>query len=117
MATLLVVDDDPVTQVFLEGMLLQEGHHVLLASDGQQALDRLDDPNSCDLILMDIQMPVLDGYQTTQQIKARMLQQGVFVPVVFLTSVQTDQELVRCLECGGDDFINKPPNPILLRFY
>ncbi|MBF0189722.1 MAG: response regulator [Magnetococcales bacterium] len=112
-ATLMVVDDDPVTRVFLEEMLRQEGHRVVLAANGQEALDHLDD-HDYDLILMDIQMPVLDGYQTTQRIKARMTAGGL-VPVVFLTSVQTDRELARCLECGGDDFINKPPSPTILR--
>lgn len=113
MATVLIVDDDPGTQMFLEALLSQEGYQVILAANGQEALDRFD-KNDCDLVLMDIQMPVLDGYQTTQRIKAR-LRHGWFVPVVFLTSVQTDRELARCLECGGDDFINKPPSPVLLK--
>ena len=113
MPAILVVDDDPGARIFLEELLRQEGYQVILAADGQEALIRLDEMD-CDLILMDIQMPVLDGYQTTQRIKARG-QQEWFVPVIFLTSVQTDCELARCLECGGDDFINKPPNPIILK--
>ena len=113
MASILIVDDDPGTQIFLEELLTQDGYHVLLASDGQEALTRLDE-KSCDLVLMDIQMPVMDGYQTTQQIKSSG-QQEWFVPVIFLTSVQTDRELAKCLECGGDDFLNKPPNPIILK--
>ncbi|MBF0626981.1 MAG: response regulator [Magnetococcales bacterium] len=113
MATIMVVDDAPETRIFLDALLCQEGHHVVLSADGQEALNFLDD-NTYDLILMDIQMPIMDGYQATQQIKARM-RPGENVPVIFLTSVQTDRELARCLECGGDDFLNKPPSPILLK--
>ncbi|MBF0462562.1 MAG: fused response regulator/phosphatase [Magnetococcales bacterium] len=112
MTTILIVDDDPGTRLFLEELLHREGYRVILAADGQEALARLDE-GDCDLVLMDIRMPVLDGYQTTRQFRAR--QQAWFVPVIFLTSVQTDQELARCLECGGDDFLTKPPNPVILR--
>ncbi|MEO5333176.1 MAG: SpoIIE family protein phosphatase [Magnetococcus sp. YQC-5] len=112
MATILVTDDDPVTRIFMEELLRQEGHHVLLAADGQEALVLLEEQD-CDLIFMDIQMPVLDGYLATRRIKAMRPQW--FVPVIFLTSVQTDRELAHCLECGGDDFINKPPSPIILK--
>lgn len=113
MATILIVDDDPVIQIFLQELLRQEGYGVALVSDGREALDFFG-RKSCDLILMDINMPVLDGYQTTRQIKSAMLNDW-FVPVVFLTSVQSDQELAHCLECGGDDFINKPPSPVILK--
>ena len=114
MPVILVVDDDPETRIFLEELLRQEGYSVLLATDGQEALARLDS-GWCDLVLMDILMPVMDGYQATQLIKTRGQQQAWFLPVIFLTSVQTDRELARCLECGGDDFLTKPPNPIILK--
>ncbi|MEO5368722.1 MAG: SpoIIE family protein phosphatase [Magnetococcus sp. DMHC-1] len=113
MAVILVVEDDPVTQIYLEELLRQDGHRVVLASDGLEALACLD-KNIFDLILMDIQMPTLDGYETVRRFKEGT-QPEWFVPVIFLTSVETDQELVRCLECGGDDFIRKPANPIILR--
>ncbi|MBF0416312.1 MAG: fused response regulator/phosphatase [Magnetococcales bacterium] len=113
MATILIVDDDPVIKAFLEEFLRQEGYDVALAENGQEALEFLEH-HACDLILMDINMPVLDGYQTTRQIKSTM-QMDWFVPVVFLTSVQSDRELAHCLECGGDDFINKPPSPVILK--
>ncbi|MBF0140625.1 MAG: fused response regulator/phosphatase [Magnetococcales bacterium] len=113
MPAILVVDDDPGTRIFLEELLQQEGYRVVQASDGQEALNCLEE-GECDLILMDIQMPVLDGYQATQRIKARS-QHTWFVPVIFLTSVQTDKELAHCLECGGDDFLTKPINPIILK--
>ncbi|MBF0309685.1 MAG: fused response regulator/phosphatase [Magnetococcales bacterium] len=112
MATILIVDDDPSTRLFLEALLLQEGHRVIEAENGEEALTRLEQ-TGCDLVLMDIQMPVMDGYVATRRIKARS--QGDALPILFLTSVQTDRELARCLECGGDDFLNKPPNPIILK--
>jgi DNA-binding response OmpR family regulator len=113
MATILVVDDDPVTRIFLEALLCQEGYRVVMASDGVQALSCLE-TEGCDLVLMDIQMPHLDGYQATRQIKTRLRREW-FLPVIFLTSVQTDVELAHCLECGGDDFLTKPPSPVILR--
>lgn len=113
MHTILIVEDDPVTRLFLEELLRQEGYRVLLAANGEEALQWFAE-RSCDLVLMDILMPVLDGYQTCRELKKRMMA-GFFVPVIFLTSVQNDTELALCLDCGGDDFLNKPPSPILLR--
>ncbi|MBF0135155.1 MAG: SpoIIE family protein phosphatase [Magnetococcales bacterium] len=114
MISILIVDDDHVTRIFLEELLHQEGYQVVLATNGQEALVRLDE-TWCDLIFMDIQMPVMDGYQATQLIKAMEQRKEWFIPVIFLTSVLTDQELAHCLECGGDDFLTKPPNPIILK--
>ncbi|MBF0163787.1 MAG: fused response regulator/phosphatase [Magnetococcales bacterium] len=112
MSSILIVEDDPVTRIFLEALLLQEGHQVFLAVNGAEALALLQ-VRSCDLVLMDILMPEMDGYEATRRIKAQS-RHGLFIPVIFLTSVQTDQELAQCLACGGDDFLNKPPSPILL---
>ncbi|HAT51496.1 MAG: SpoIIE family protein phosphatase [Nitrospirae bacterium] len=113
MTTLLIVDDDPSTRMFLEAFLSFEGYHVRLAAHGQEALAILDTV-ACDLVLMDIQMPVLDGYQATQRIKERTRYER-FLPIIFLTSVETDLELARCLECGGNDFIQKPPSTVILK--
>ncbi|MBF0629964.1 MAG: fused response regulator/phosphatase [Magnetococcales bacterium] len=113
MATILIVDDDPVMQAFVEELLLQEGYDVVLAGNGREALNFLE-YGHCDLILMDITMPELDGYQTTRRIKFEM-QKDQFVPVVFLTAVDSDLELAHCLECGGDDFVTKPPSPVILK--
>ncbi|MBF0462478.1 MAG: response regulator, partial [Magnetococcales bacterium] len=113
MTTILIVDDDSGTRIFLEALLQQEGYQAITAVNGQEALVRLDE-GRCDLILMDIHMPVMNGYQATERLKMKY-QQGRFVPVIFLTSAQTDLELARCLECGGDDFLTKPPNPIILK--
>ncbi|MBF0141584.1 MAG: response regulator, partial [Magnetococcales bacterium] len=79
MTTLLIVDDDLPTRMFLEAFLRFEGYHVRLASHGQEALAILDTV-ACDLVLMDIQMPVLDGYQATQRIKEQT-QYERFLPI------------------------------------
>ncbi|MBF0147494.1 MAG: response regulator [Magnetococcales bacterium] len=112
MATVLVVDDDLLIRLFLKELLQQDGHRTLMAENGLEALARMEE-EPCDLVLMDIHMPVMDGYQTTQRIKAGGSKAN-FIPVIFLTSAQSDLERARCLECGGDDFINKPPNPTIL---
>ncbi|MBF0153595.1 MAG: fused response regulator/phosphatase [Magnetococcales bacterium] len=113
MATILIVDDDLVIRYFLETLLRKEGYTVVSAANGREALACMEH-QWCDLVLMDILMPVLDGYQTTRQIKIKEPQER-FIPVIFLTSAQSDDELARCLECGGDDFLTKPPNSTILK--
>ncbi len=110
--TVLVVDDQSVNRIVLKTMLEKEGFRVLLACDGQEAVDayRRERP---DLVLMDVMMPVMDGYEATRQIKA--LADGSFVPVIFLTAVTDEHALAECVACGGDDFLTKPYSRVILR--
>jgi len=107
----LVVDDDAVNRMILEGMLADAGYAVVTAADGQQAIQQYIDhePN---VILMDIMMPVLDGYQATQKIKE--LAGEHFVPIIFLTAVTDEDELARCVKVGGDDFLTKPYSKVII---
>ncbi|MDT8383166.1 MAG: fused response regulator/phosphatase [Gammaproteobacteria bacterium] len=108
----LVADDDVPNRLILQAILEKQGYQVLLADDGQQAVDifRSEQP---DLVLMDIKMPKLDGYEATQEIKS--ISGDTFVPVIFLTATTDSEGLAKCVASGGDDFLTKPYNRVLLQ--
>jgi len=108
----LVADDDIPNRLILQAILEKQGYIVLLADDGLQAVEVFcrEQP---DLVLMDIQMPKLDGYEATQKIKS--ISGDAFVPVIFLTATTDSEGLAKCVESGGDDFLTKPYNRILLQ--
>lgn len=106
----LVVDDDGYSRKLIGYVLDEAGHDVCYAEDGQQAVDawHRDRP---DLILMDLMMPVLDGYEAAIRIKDEAGQE--FIPIVFMTAMSEDKAMVRCLDVG-DDFLMKPVNLVML---
>ncbi len=108
----LVVDDDATNRLVLKAMLEKDGHSVLLAENGEQGVD-LFDVTCTDMILMDVMMPVMDGYEATRIIKEKS--GGVFVPVIFITAITDEAALSDCIDCGGDDFITKPFIRTILR--
>ncbi len=105
MSKVLIVDDDSINRMILEGMLIKEGHEVLQAENGQQAIDSFlnDKP---DMILMDIMMPVMNGYEATRKVKE--LAGDEFIPIIVLTAMTDESELVKCVDSGADDFLTKP---------
>jgi len=109
---ILVVDDDATNRMVLKGLLEQDQHEVLLAENGGLAVD-LYREQSPGLVLMDIMMPVMDGYEATRIIKSES--KDSFVPVIFLTALSGDDALVNCVENGGDDFLKKPFNRTILK--
>ncbi len=109
---ILVADDELTGRLMLERALAREGHEVFLAVNGREAVEIFDQERP-ELVLMDAQMPVLTGYEATQKIKE--LAGDEFVPVVFVTGNESEPDLVRCVDCGGDDFITKPFSMVILR--
>jgi len=109
--TFLVADDEITNRLILQAILEQDGHRVVMAEDGEQAL-AVYERERPDVVLMDVMMPRLDGYEATRRIKA--LAGEAFVPVIFLTALTEDVALARCVEAGGDDFLIKPCNRIIL---
>jgi CheY-like chemotaxis protein/signal transduction histidine kinase len=109
---ILVVDDDRINSTILSKLLTRDGHDVLTASNGRDgvALFEQEEP---DLVLLDIRMPIMNGYEAAQRIKHHNPDR--FVPLIFLTAVTDDEGLARCLEAGGDDFLTKPFNRIILQ--
>jgi adenylate cyclase len=108
---LLVVDDDRLNCDLLKTYLLYLGAEVFTAYDGLQALEMATgDPP--DVILMDVSMPRMDGIEATKYLKSHPSTQ--FVPIVIITALEGDEERIRALDVGADDFITKPYSPILL---
>ena len=111
-AHLLVVDDLEVNRDLLARRVRQLGHSVGFAENGRQALERLRD-EPYDLVLLDISMPDMDGYEALRQMKADAAL--VHIPVVMVTAIDDTESVVRCLELGADDYLTKPFNPHVLR--
>lgn len=108
----LVADDTDSDRLILETIVGREGHQVLSARDGREAVElyRREKP---DIILLDALMPELDGFGAARQIRA--LAGEDLVPIIFLTSLTDTDSLVQCLEAGGDDFLSKPYNRVILQ--
>lgn len=111
MGKVLVVDDDAVNRLILKSMLLKAGHDVIEAENGSIAFD-LFKKEAPQLVLMDIMMPVMDGYEATRLIKENT--EGRFVPVIVLTAMSDEEELVKCVASGADDFLTKPFSHVVL---
>jgi len=108
--TVLVVDDEQTNRLLLRTLLGRDGYHVIEVENGEQALDAIN-TLQIDIILLDIQMPVMDGYATASIIKQRVKR---FIPIIFLTAKTDEASLAKCIEAGGDDFLIKPFNYLLL---
>jgi PAS domain S-box-containing protein len=109
---ILVVEDHPFNQMLITTLLGKLGHHVELAEDGQSALDRLA-RERFDLVLMDMQMPVMDGLEAARRFRATETQGHT--PIVALTANAMEGDRERCLAAGMDDYLSKPlQRPALL---
>jgi phosphoserine phosphatase RsbU/P len=110
--TILVVDDNEMNRDLLSRRLRRDGHTVLVAEHGRQALDRLAE-QPFDLVLLDIMMPELTGYEVLEIMKGDAALQHI--PVVMITAATEEESIVRCLLLGADDHLPKPFNPTILR--
>jgi len=109
--SILIAEDGAADRMLLAAIVRRQGHRVTTAANGAEAIS-LFERERPQLVLMDALMPVMDGFEAAQQIKR--LAGNELVPIIFLTSLTENEALVRCLEAGGDDFIAKPYNPIIL---
>jgi len=105
-----VVDDDLTNRLILCSLLKKSGYILIEAVNGEEAVQAVEE-NHIDIILLDVMMPVMDGYQAAKVIKSR---QSHFIPIIFLTAMTDEDALVKCIESGGDDFLTKPYNHVLL---
>ncbi|MDB6093764.1 MAG: two-component hybrid sensor and regulator [Verrucomicrobia bacterium] len=109
---ILVVDDEPLNREMLLRRLNRMGFTTTGVENGQKALDLMS-RESFDLVLLDIMMPVMDGFETLDRLKAdRKLKH---IPVVMLTALDEVASTVRCIEAGAEDYVPKPFNPVILR--
>ncbi|KIP88038.1 MULTISPECIES: response regulator [Pseudomonas] len=104
-ARVLLVEDNPVNQLVAKGMLSKQGIDVTLANNGEQALERLQE-ETVDLVLMDCNMPIMDGYEASRRIRANPAWQHL--PIIALTANALSEERERCLAAGMSDYLAKP---------
>jgi two-component system sensor histidine kinase/response regulator len=109
---ILVVDDDEGNRDVLSRRLQKEGYTVADAGDGSLALQKLA-AESFDMVLLDIMMPELDGYEVLRRMKADDLLRHI--PVIMISALGEIESVARCIEIGADDYLTKPFNPILLK--
>ncbi|MEX1033581.1 MAG: fused response regulator/phosphatase [Cellvibrionaceae bacterium] len=109
---ILIADDTQADRMILESIVKQEGHTVVIADDGLDAVQKFSQEQP-DIVLLDALMPNLDGFGAARQIRA--LAGENLVPIIFLTSLTDTESLVQCLDAGGDDFLQKPYNRVILQ--
>lgn len=109
--TILIAEDSAADRMLLSSIVRRQGHDVLTATNGAEAVEAFRQQRP-QLVLMDAMMPVMDGFEAARQIKA--LAGEALVPIIFLTSLTESEALARCLEAGGDDFLAKPYNQVIL---
>ena len=108
----LIVDDEKTNRLILKSLLVKQGYQTIEAVNGQEAIDLFHQENP-NIIFMDVMMPLIDGYEATRQIKAASANH--FVPVIFLTAMSDEEALAQCIEAGGDDFLVKPYDKLILQ--
>ncbi len=109
---LLVVDDNKVNRLLLSRSLEQQGHVVATAENGLQALEMLQS-EPYDILLLDIEMPEMDGFQVLEHVLADPDLRNI--PVIVTSALEGMDSIVRCIELGAEDYLAKPLNPVLLR--
>ncbi len=107
---ILLVDDDATNRLVLNAYLKKDGHETLVAENGQQAVE-IFQAEKPDMVLMDVMMPVMDGYEATAKIKELA---DSFIPIIFLTAMTDEKALSKCVTVGGDDFLTKPYSRAIL---
>jgi CheY-like chemotaxis protein len=109
--SILIAEDNAADRMLLSTIVSRQGHRSLTASNGMEAV-ALFEQERPQLVLMDALMPVMDGFEAARRIK--QIAGEELVPIIFLTSLTEGEALVRCLEAGGDDFLAKPYNRVIL---
>jgi CheY-like chemotaxis protein len=104
--TILLVDDDMRNTFALSKLLKKHGMNIVIADNGEMALEKLRTEKAIELVIMDIMMPVMDGYQAMREIRSRKAWQDM--PIVALTARARPEEQERCMEAGANDYLVKP---------
>ena len=109
---ILIADDNKIERLILSRILENFEHEVIQAEDGSQAI-QLFEEHRPQLVFLDVLMPELDGYQVAQSIKRD--ETNPWVPIIFLTSLTGAEDLAKCIDVGGDDFVSKPINKVIIK--
>lgn len=114
MSLILIVDDNRMNRLLLSRGVEQQGHKVAFAENGRQALDMIGGGSAVyDLILLDVEMPELDGYQVLERLRGNIHWRDI--PVIVTSSLDEIDSVVKCIELGAEDYLHKPVNPVLLK--
>ena len=111
-SSLLVVDDNSMNRIMLSRYITKLGYRPSLAENGRQALEKLQG-EPFDLVLLDVEMPEMDGYQVLEHLKTNPRLRDI--PVIMISAVEELESVVKCIELGAQDYLPKPFNPVLLR--
>jgi len=106
----LVADDNPVNQLVAKRLVEKQGHTTVAVASGRQALKALEE-GTFDLVLMDVQMPDVDGLAATAIIRQRERHTGVHLPIIALTAGVLPGDEEQCLKAGMDAYVSKPIRP------
>ena len=109
-----MAEDNIINQRLAQALLKKLGHIVIVANDGREAVD-LFEAQAFDLVLMDVQMPRMDGFEATAMVRAKEMQTGTHVPIVALTAHAMTGDEQRCLSAGMDGYLTKPIQQKALR--
>ena len=112
LSRILIVDDTEATRELLSRRLAREGHRIVQAENGRSALERIA-AEPFDLILLDMMMPDINGYEVLTQLKADV--RFHHIPVIVISALDELDSIVRCIEAGAEDYLSKPFDPVLLR--
>jgi CheY-like chemotaxis protein len=104
---ILLAEDNPINQKLTIRVLQKRGHHVTLVENGKQALEQTE-KEDYDLILMDVQMPVMGGFEATERIRAREKRTGVRTPIIAMTACAMKGDKEKCLQAGMNGYVSKP---------
>ena len=112
---ILVVDDNRINRMILARAVRDQGHRGTTVEDGRQALAllRSEQDGPFDVILLDILMPEMDGYQVLEQVKGDSALRHI--PVIMISALEEMDSVIRCIEMGAADYLSKPFNPALLQ--
>ncbi len=111
---ILVCDDSVINRQIIGGYLQQMGHKAIYADNGQQAVE-LFTKNEPDLVLIDVEMPGMDGYEATRAIRQSCYDFSQWTPIIFVSSFIDDDSIVKGIEAGADDYLTKPVSAAVLR--
>jgi two-component system sensor histidine kinase/response regulator len=107
---ILLAEDNAVNQLIASRLLEKQGHHVVTSGNGREALEQLD-KERFDLMLMDVQMPEIDGFEATAMIRKKEEGTRAHIPIIAMTAHALKGDRERCLGAGMDDYVSKPIQP------
>jgi CheY-like chemotaxis protein len=111
--TILVVDDEPALVRLMEFLLKRQGYRLITATNGEEALLKLREHRP-DLVVLDIMMPKMDGYEVTERLRADPDTTLAATPILMLSAKAQDEDIVRGLQAGSEAYVTKPFDPELL---